>query len=260
MTKIAVLPAVAVFLYAGATAPGQTLCSTATLRGNYGVQISGTRPAPSVLAGIQATPGTSEQVVGVVIQLFDGAGNFTQIDNVKGSLSGITPSRVGGGTYSVNSDCTGTFTVNNAGNPPIVNQFVIVDNGQGFLSAVTSPQAVLVTATARKMAYLASCPVNTPPVLAAATDTTGGAAVLGRGTVIVWGQGFTPSGGNSLVFKRSGSADVVLSETSGGSFWDYSGGQINASLDGLLTPGSWTLTVHSACSGTPSNDLSLKIN
>jgi hypothetical protein len=260
MNKTVVLQAVAVFLSAGATAPAQTLCSTATLRGNYGVQISGTRPAPSVLAGIQANPGTTEQVVGVVIQIFDGAGNFTQVDNVKGSLSGIAPSRPGGGIYSVNPDCTGTFTVNNAGSPPIVNQFVVVDNGQGFLTAVTSPQAVLVTATARKMSYLASCPVNTPPVVAAGTDIAGGSTVSARGTIIVWGQGFTPSGGNSLVFKRSGFADIVRSETSGGSFWDYSSGQINASLDGLPAPGLWTLTVHSACSGTPSNDFSVNIN
>jgi hypothetical protein len=146
---------VAVFLAAGAVAPAQTLCTAATLKGNYGVQIVGTRPAPSVLSGIQATPGTPEQVIGVVIQTFDGAGGFTQIDNVKGSLSGITASRPGAGTYSVNSDCTGTFTVNIAGAPPIVNQFVIVDNGQGFLTAVTSPQAVLVTAVGRKISYLA---------------------------------------------------------------------------------------------------------
>jgi hypothetical protein len=140
-------------LAAVAAAQGQIVCSNTTLNGDYGVQITGTRPAPSILSGLQATPGTTEQVVGVAIQTFDGSGGFVQADNVKGSLSGITIDRAGTGTYSVNADCTGTYTVNNPGNPPIVNQFVIVDNGQGFLTAVVSPQPVLVTAIGKKMHY-----------------------------------------------------------------------------------------------------------
>jgi hypothetical protein len=250
--------AVVIFVVVG-TADAQTICTNATLKGNYGVQISGTRPAPSILSGIQASPGTTEQVVGVVIQIFDAAGGFTQTDNAKGSLSGITPDRPGAGTYSVNPDCTGTYTVNSPGSPPIVNRFVITDNGQTFLTAVVSPQAVLVTATGKKMTNLASCPVNTPPVLAAATDVNNTGNIAAGGTIVVWGQGFTPSGGNSLVFQRAGAPDVVLSESSGALFWDYSAGQINATLGGALTPGTWTLTAHSACSGSPSNTLSVPI-
>jgi hypothetical protein len=244
---------------AAAVMEGQTVCSNATLRGYYGVQITGTRPAPSILSGLSGTPGTTEQVVGVAIQIFDGAGGFTQTDNVKGSLSGITLDRAGSGTYSVNADCTATYTVLNVGNPPIVNRLVIVDNGQGFLTAVVSPQAVLVTAVGKKMTYLVNCPSTTAPVLTAATDTSGSSNVSGSGTIEVWGQGFTPSGGNSLVFQRSGYPDVVMSESSGGYFWDYSAGQVNASLGGLLAAGTWTLTVHSACSGSPSNALSVTI-
>lgn len=255
----------AIFLVAGLTlttvaTQAQTVCSNATLKGYYGLQIKGTRPAPSVLSGIQATPGTTEDVIGVVIQIFDGAGGFTQTDNVKGSLSGITPDRGGIGTYSVNPDCTGVFTVNNPGNPPIVNRFVIVDNGQGILTAVVSPQPVMVTATGKKMTYLASCPTDTPAVLAAATDTNETPNISASGIVVVWGKGFTPSGGNSLVFQRAGSSDVVLSESGGPYFWDYSSNQINASLGGLLAPGTWTLTAHTACSASASNSLSVTIH
>lgn len=89
MNKSAVFLAVLSVLTASALR-SQTLCSNASLKGPYGVQITGTRPAPSILAGGQAIPGTTEQVIGVVIQIFDGAGGFTQTDNVKGSLSGIT--------------------------------------------------------------------------------------------------------------------------------------------------------------------------
>jgi hypothetical protein len=252
MSQRTILLAAAAVLVAAGVTPAQTICSTATLKGPYGVQITGTRPAPSILSGIQATPGTTEQVIGVVIQIFDGMGNFTQTDNVKGSLSGITPNRPGSGPYSVNPDCTGTYTVNAAGSPPIVNQFVIVDNGNEFLTAVTSPQAVLVTATGRKMT---SCPANAPPTVSAVTNTNYSATVSSTDTIVVSGQGFTPSGGNSLIFQRAGYADVVLNEAGSAYFWDYSTGQINASLAGLLAPGTWNLSAMDACSPTPSNSL-----
>lgn len=260
MKRKSILFAGAVALCTGILAEAQTLCSTATLRGSYGVQITGTRPAPSILSGIQATPGTTEQVVGVAVQIFDGAGAFTQTDNVKGSLSGITLDRPSTGTYSVNPDCTGTYTVHNAGSPPIVNRIQIVDNGQSFLTAVVSPQPVMVTAVGRKMSYLAGCPLDTAPVLSAVTDISSAPTISGKGTIAVWGQGFTPSGGNALVFQRSGYQDVVLNETSGAYFWDYASGQINAALGSLLAPGTWTLTVHSACSASPSNSIPVTVD
>jgi len=255
-----ILITIAVVASAGTQVQAQTLCSTATLRGSYGVQITGTRPAATILSGIQATPGATEQVVGVAIQVFDGVGGFTQTDNVKGSLSGITLNRSGSGTYSINTDCTGTYTVHNPEAPPIVNQLVIVDNGQSFMTAVVSPQPVLVTATGRKMSYVAGCALDTVPMLAAVTDINNAPTLSAKGTLAVWGQGFTPAGGNALVFQRSGYPDVVLTETTGSYFWDYSSGQINAALSGLLAPGAWNLTVHSACSATPSNTLSVTIN
>jgi hypothetical protein len=129
-----------------------TTCSNGTLNGAYGVNISGTRPAPTVLPNLLYFPGAIEQVIGVAIQIFDGQGNFSQTDNVKGSVSGITPNRPGSGTYSVNSDCTGTYTINIKGAPaPIVTHFVIVDSGAEFKGVVVSPQPVMVTANGRKM-------------------------------------------------------------------------------------------------------------
>jgi hypothetical protein len=103
------------------------------------------------------------------------------------------------------------------------------------------------------------CVLNATPVLTAVTNSSYSATLSGTGTISVWGQGFSESGGNSLVFQRSGFQDVVFSETDGFYFWDYTPGQINASLGGLLASGAWTLTVHSACSATPSNSLSVTI-
>ncbi len=105
----------------------------------------------------------------------------------------------------------------------------------------------------------AGCQQDTAPVLAAATDSNEAAMPSSNGTIVVWGQGFSQSGGNTLVFQRSGYQDVAFNETDGLYYWDLAAGQINASLGGQLAPGPWTLTVHSACSSTPSNTLALTI-
>jgi len=104
------------------------------------------------------------------------------------------------------------------------------------------------------------CSQNTVPVLEAVTNSSYGPTLSGTGTILVWGQGFAPAGGNTLVFQRSGSQNVTFSETDGLYFWDFAAGQINASLGGLVASGSWTLTVQSPCSTTPSNSLSVTIN
>ena len=64
-------------------------CTVATLRGAYGIQVQGMRPA--------AQGGPTESVIGVVLRTYDGAGQFTQVDNIKGSITGITPDRPGFG-------------------------------------------------------------------------------------------------------------------------------------------------------------------
>ncbi len=155
MKRIAIFSALAIVSFTvemRAQAPAETTCSNAILSGAYGVNISGTRPAPSVPPNSLFLPGYIEQAIGVVIQIFDGQGSFSQTDNVKGSISGIIPNRPGSGIYSVNSDCTGTYTVNNHGVPfPIVTQMVIVNGGAEFRGVVVSPQAVMISANGRKM-------------------------------------------------------------------------------------------------------------
>jgi hypothetical protein len=119
-------------------------CGKRTLRGDYGVIISGTAPAgPS---------GETELIVGTAIATFDGHGHFTQIDNVHGQITGSALDREGAGTYEVRADCTGTQTLFVTGIPfPIVTSFVIVDGGAELKSAVMSPPGSLVTAIARKV-------------------------------------------------------------------------------------------------------------
>jgi hypothetical protein len=118
-------------------------CSESTLRGDYGIQLSGTRPS--------APGGPIESVIGVVLRTYDGQGRFTQVDNVKGSISGITPNRPGDGTYQVNSDCTGTVTAVPGPGILLEDQFVIVDGGLEVRSIVVNPPLVMVTATQKKI-------------------------------------------------------------------------------------------------------------
>src|SRR3954469_9913485 len=73
-------------------------CSEATVRGDYGIQIQGTRPAPG---------GLTESVIGIVLRTYDGRGSFDQVSNLKGSITGTNPDSQSFGTYEVSPDCTG---------------------------------------------------------------------------------------------------------------------------------------------------------
>ena len=155
MKRFALLGSVSLILSAAALqaqSSGRT-CSNQTLRGAYGVLFTGTAAAASVLPGLTGTPGSIEQTTGVVIHTFDGFGQFTQTDTVKGSLSGTVADRPGGGTYSVNADCSGTYSIiiPFPGVPPIVVRFVIVDSGKEFRGIVMSPQSSIVVANGRKV-------------------------------------------------------------------------------------------------------------
>ena len=111
-------------------------CSEATLRGDYGIQIQGTRPAPG---------GLTESVIGVVLRNYDGRGSFSQVSNVKGSITGTVPDSPGFGTYEVNSDCTGIVRFEAGPGVLLEERLVIVDNGREIRTAVMVPAPVMIT-------------------------------------------------------------------------------------------------------------------
>jgi hypothetical protein len=110
-------------------------CSLATLHGDYGFTISG-----------QITGGPAPGPVnGVALTTFDGHGGLIQTDFVvkSGAPAGpLDAFRTGeNGTYSVNSDCTGTATIHFPDvTPPqeIVLMFVIVNHGRGIRTVVAA--------------------------------------------------------------------------------------------------------------------------
>ena len=117
-------------------------CSEATVRGDYGIQIQGTRPAPG---------GLIESVIGIVLRNYDGHGSFSQVSNVKGSITGTVPDSQGVGTYEVNADCTGIVRFQAAPGVLLEERLVIVDNGREIRTAVMVPTAVMITSVQQRI-------------------------------------------------------------------------------------------------------------
>jgi hypothetical protein len=120
-------------------------CTDATIRGTYGIQMQGTGPVPPPVGGTQT-------LIGVVRRTYDGMGNFTQIDNIHGSVTGWVPDRQGSGTYQVNPDCTAaTQFVPGPGAPVIEERLVIIDGGSELYSATVSPLPTMVTTVSKRI-------------------------------------------------------------------------------------------------------------
>jgi hypothetical protein len=113
------------------------LCNDKLIAGDYGFTIEGAKLGGNGPIGPQ---------VGVALTEFDGDGNLSQVDSV--TVDGIqiaefseTPTK---GYYTVNPDCTGSFTLNfTDGRPTVTTWFVIVDNGNEIDTVVQGvPKAV----------------------------------------------------------------------------------------------------------------------
>jgi hypothetical protein len=119
-------------------------CNNELIRGDYGFRLQGIK-----LAGPTGTPVGSQ--MGVAMTQFDGKGNLTQIDSV--TIGGVSVSDFthtpATGTYKVNADCTGTFTiVFTDGRPTVVTDFVVAADGDEIDTVVKSAgdaQGILAT-------------------------------------------------------------------------------------------------------------------
>ena len=119
-------------------------CTNASLRGDYAFVLKGTKPSGP-------PPAPQEDVIGLARTRFDGYGGSTNIDNLHGTISPLSPDRPGTGTYTINADCTGTGVLFNAGSPPLQIRIVIVDKGNEVWTITTSPASVLVIGIGKKI-------------------------------------------------------------------------------------------------------------
>jgi hypothetical protein len=128
---------VAVFVLALTAVPAAKAadrgCSNATLKGPYSDQDTGT------IVGVGA-------FAGVNVDTFDGKGNIT----ISGwsSLNGSVSYGVLTGSYKVNADCTGTYTVTGGGTT-VDAFFVISEDGNELQIVITDP-ATVINCVARK--------------------------------------------------------------------------------------------------------------
>jgi len=138
-------------VYAQSDSPA---CNNHLIRGNYGFTIQGTK-----LVG----PGPTGQQIGVAMTQFDGNGNLTQIDTVtiNGEVVADFTHTPATGSYTVNSNCTGTFTIDfTDGRPPVTASLVVVDNGSEIDTVVTSAggnEGILATSSIGKRRSARHC-------------------------------------------------------------------------------------------------------
>ena len=124
------------FLLALALAASSTLtahasaCSNSTIRGRYAFTIHGQVFLPN---------GSMLLIDGLAKTTFDGNGTLTQLDAiaVNGNVAPGWASNTG--TYSVNPDCTGTFTVTNGNQPPVHLQMIVAQSGNTIHDMVIDP-------------------------------------------------------------------------------------------------------------------------
>ena len=139
--------------FAAASASAQSnseTCNDELIKGTYGFTVQGTK-----LAGL----GPIGPQVGVAMTEFDGKGNLTQIDTITidGKVVSDFTHPPASGTYKVNTNCTGTFTLDfTDGRPPVTTAFVVVWGGMEIDTVVTSAggnQGILATGSVGKRRF-----------------------------------------------------------------------------------------------------------
>jgi hypothetical protein len=121
-------------LASGASAMAQSNeghCSNRTLFGDYGYASEGV---------LLPAPGVSLQFRSVGMTHFDGKGNLTWVEHtvVNGTSLGAGWTAASG-SYTVNSDCTGTAVVNTPNSPvPLNLAFMVVREGKEMHSVLDS--------------------------------------------------------------------------------------------------------------------------
>lgn len=106
-------------------------CSNSTIKGTYAFTIHGQ---------IFLNNGAPPLVVdGIAQTTFDGHGNLAQVDAVATNGAMAPGWRPGTGPYTVNSDCTGTMTLNVEGMAPLHLQILVAQSGKTIHAVVIDP-------------------------------------------------------------------------------------------------------------------------
>jgi len=102
-------------------------CSLVSLRGTYAVHAQGT--IVGQLPALFPAPPFPFGEAGIVT--FDGNGNHSGKTTV--NIDGVVLTPTFNGTYTINSDCTGTITVNSSAGFTLHGAFVVTNHGRGTI-------------------------------------------------------------------------------------------------------------------------------
>src|SRR5258708_28373617 len=108
-------------------------CTTETIGGEYGFRTAGVSVRPD---------GTTVEFASFGRMVRDGHGNVVSgmvTSNTGGTITRVTLT----GTYTVNSDCTGTGTSNLSTGAGVHYEFVIVDKGQRMEFILVEPNSII---------------------------------------------------------------------------------------------------------------------
>jgi len=128
-------------------------CSTTTLNGSYAALYQGAiHEGPAASAGQPG--GGYELQAAVIVVKFDGAGNIRPSSGA--ALNVGTAERffdVTGGSYSLNSDCTGDLTFFSSDGIRFRHRILVAGNGEEyrFLRLQNPPVGIIQSGTARRM-------------------------------------------------------------------------------------------------------------
>ena len=141
-----------VLLTAGAVGSGHALgdtenCNNKLLNGRYGFTIQGTKFA------VPNVTGPTGPQVGVAMADFYGDGTFEQIDTVtiNGEVVADFTHPKANGTYTVNSDCTGTYTVQLTPFGFSSQAFFAIDSNGDELQIIVIDPGSVITCVAKKL-------------------------------------------------------------------------------------------------------------
>jgi hypothetical protein len=118
-----------------------TSCSLASLKGPYALDRQGT--LVSSILGLPAPAPWGE----VAFEQYDGVGGFSGKATV--NVGGAVVSGTLTGTYTINSDCTGTKTVNTSVGVTVHEAIIVIGGGQRMIGTQTDPWAVIQTRAQR---------------------------------------------------------------------------------------------------------------
>lgn len=118
-------------------------CSLASLNGRYALARQGT-----VVAQLPGFPPPPAPFGEVAIATFNGTGSFSGSATV--NIGGVVLNPVAfTGNYTVNSDCTGTATVNTSLGLTLHNAIVVIGGGNRVMGTETDPFEVVQTSGQR---------------------------------------------------------------------------------------------------------------